>query len=314
MEKTSKGDIHMITAADIRFVHLGIAIENLRNSISVFGFRIAFYGIIIGIGMLAGIWVAQSDAKRRGQDPEIYLDFALYAIIFSIIGARTYYVIFDWDNYKDNLIQVFNLRAGGLAIYGGVIAAVLTLFVFTRVRKLSFFSMADTGVLGLVTGQIIGRWGNFFNCEAFGGYTDSLLAMRIKRSLVNEGMISQELIEHMIVENGVEFIQVHPTFLYESMWNTGLLLFMLWYRKRKKFDGEMLLIYFLGYGLGRSWIEGLRTDQLIFFGTGIPVSQALSMIMVIVSASILVYKHVTLKKGKKENEYGMYERGADSED
>lgn len=286
----------MTTTADIRFVHLGIGIEHLRNSISVFGFRIAFYGIIIGIGMLAGIWIAQSDARRRGQDPDLYLDFALYAIIFSIIGARIYYVIFDWDQYKDNLIQVFNLRAGGLAIYGGVIAAVLTLFVFTRVRKLSFFSMADSGCLGLVTGQIIGRWGNFFNCEAFGGYTDSLFAMRIKRSLVNESMISQELLDHLIVEEGVEFIQVHPTFLYESVWNLGLLLFMLWYRKRKKFDGEMLLIYLLGYGLGRTWIEGLRTDQLIFFGTGIPVSQALSVILVVASASALVYQHRKLKK------------------
>ena len=292
----------MLTAADIRFVHLGLGIEHLRNSISVFGFRIAFYGIIIGIGMLAGIWIAQSDARRRGQDPELYLDFALYGIIFSIIGARTYYVIFDWDNYKNDLIQIFNLRAGGLAIYGGVIAGVLTLLVFTRVKKLSFFSMADTGVLGLITGQIIGRWGNFFNCEAFGGYTDSLLAMRIKRSLVNPGMISQELLDHLIVENGVEYIQVHPTFLYESMWNLGLLIFMLWYRKRKKFDGEMLLIYLLGYGLGRSWIEGLRTDQLIFFGTGIPVSQALSMLLVLISGTVLVYRHRQLKKAKKGEE------------
>ena len=289
----------MLTAADIRFVHLGLGIEHLRNSISVFGFRIAFYGIIIGIGMLAGIWIAQSDARRRGQDPDLYLDFALYGIIFSIIGARTYYVIFDWDNYKNNLIQIFNLRAGGLAIYGGVIAGVLTLLVFTRVKKLSFFSMADTGVLGLITGQIIGRWGNFFNCEAFGGYTDSFLAMRIKRSLVNPGMISQELLDHLIVENGVEYIQVHPTFLYESMWNLGVLIFMLWYRKRKKFDGEMLLIYLLGYGLGRSWIEGLRTDQLIFFGTGIPVSQALSMLLVLISGTVLVYKPKQLKKAKK---------------
>ena len=213
--------------------------------------------------------------------------------------TRTYYVIFDWDNYKNDLIQIFNLRAGGLAIYGGVIAGVLTLLVFTRVKKLSFFSMADTGVLGLITGQIIGRWGNFFNCEAFGGYTDSLLAMRIKRSLVNHGMISQELLDHLIVENGVEYIQVHPTFLYESMWNLGVLIFMLWYRKRKKFDGEMLLIYLLGYGLGRSWIEGLRTDQLIFFGTGIPVSQALSMLLVLISGTVLVYKHKQLKKAKK---------------
>lgn len=288
------------SGADLSFIHLGITIEHLQNHISIFGFRIAFYGIIIGCGMLAGIWLAQSDAKRRGQDPDLYLDFALYAIIFSIIGARTYYVIFEWDAYKDNLLQVFNLRAGGLAIYGGVIGAVLTLIVFTRIRKQSFFSMADSGVLGLVLGQIIGRWGNFFNCEAFGGYTESLFAMRIKRSLVNPSMISQELIDHLIVEQGVEYIQVHPTFLYESVWNLCLLMFMLWYRKRKRFDGEMFLIYLLGYGIGRSWIEGLRTDQLLLFGTGLPVSQCLSIILAVGAASALFWKHKQLGNGEKE--------------
>ena len=286
--------------ADISFVHLGITIENLKNQISVFGFSIAYYGIIIGIGMLTGIWVAQNDAKRRGQDPDIYLDFALYGIIFAIIGARLYYVIFEWDMYKDNLLQIFNLRAGGLAIYGGVIGAVLTLIVFTRKRMVSFFSVADSGVLGLITGQIIGRWGNFFNCEAFGGYTDSLLAMRIKRSLVNENMLNGDVLNHLIVENGVEYIQVHPTFLYESLWNLGLLMFMLWYRKRKKFDGEMLWIYLVGYGLGRFWIEGLRTDQLILFGTGIAVSQGLSLILVLASVGVLIYHYCRLFKRQKE--------------
>ena len=279
-----------MNGADIRFVHLGITIEHLKSSISVFGFRIAFYGIIIGIGMLAGIWIAQSDAKRRGQDPELYLDFALYAIICSIIGARIYYVLFEWDYYKENLLQIFNLRAGGLAIYGGVIAGAITMIVYTCAKKVSFFSMADTGVLGLVTGQIIGRWGNFFNCEAFGGYTDSLLAMRIKRSLVNDNMLNADVLSHKIVENGVEFIQVHPTFLYESCWNLCLLLFMLWFRKHKQYDGQMLWIYLCGYGLGRFWIESLRTEQLILFGTGLPVSQALSLVLILAAAGNLIWR------------------------
>ncbi len=286
----------MITAADIRFVHLGLGIQHLRNSISIFGFRIAFYGIIIGIGMLAGIMVARSDAKRRGQDPDLYLDFALYAIIFAIIGARVYYVLFEWENYRNDLIQIFNIRAGGLAIYGGVIGGALTLIIFARLKKISFLSMADTAVLGLVTGQIIGRWGNFFNCEAFGRYTDSLFAMRIRRALVNESMISRNLIDHLIIEEGVEYIQVHPTFLYESVWNLGLLMFMLWYRKRKKFDGEMLFVYLFGYGLGRFWIEGLRTDQLILFSTGIPVSQALSLLLVCIAALALAINHLKLRR------------------
>ena len=288
-----------MNAPDLSFVHLGITIEHMRNSVSIFGFRVTFYGIIIGLGMLAGMWIAMEDAKRRGQDPDLYLDFALYAIIFSIIGARRYYVIFDWQLYKDNPIQILNLRAGGLAIYGGVIGAVLTLIVYARVKKQSFLSMADTGVLGLITGQIIGRWGNFFNCEAFGGYTDNLLAMRIKASIVNPSMISQELWDMRIVENGVEYIQVHPTFFYESMWNLGVLLFLLWFRKRKKFTGEMMWLYFLGYGLGRVWIEGLRTDQLKLPGTGIAVSQLLSAVLVLVSAGVIIWKRRNMAKEQK---------------
>lgn len=292
----------MLSAADISFVHLGIEIEQLKSSISVFGFTIAFYGIIIGIGIIAGIVMAERDAVRSGQNPEIYLDFAIYGIIFSIIGARLYYVVFAWDSYKNNLLQIFNIRGGGLAIYGGVIAGVLTLYIFCRVKRQHFFRMADSACIGLITGQIIGRWGNFFNSEAFGGYTDNLFAMRIKRSLVNESMISKELLEHLIFVDGVEYIQVHPTFLYESAWNLGVLIFMLWYRKRKTFDGEMLCLYLLGYGLGRLWIEGLRTDQLILFSTGIPVSQVLSGVLVLASAGIIILQYTKRNKSKKTEE------------
>ncbi len=279
----------MTTAADLSFVHLGITIDHMVKSFSIGGISFAFYGLIIGIGMVCGILMAQSDAKRRGQDPEIYLDFAIYGILFAIIGARLYYVAFQWDYYKDNLAEIINLRKGGLAIYGGIIAAVITLYVFAKKKNMSFLSMADTAVLGLVTGQIIGRWGNFFNCEAFGGYTDSLFAMRIKRSIVNANMISQELIDNLIVENGIEYIQVHPTFLYESVWNIGVLLFMLWYRKRKHFDGEVLLTYFAGYGIGRAWIEGLRTDSLLVPGTGLAVSQLLSIVLAVAALILLFY-------------------------
>ena len=268
---------------DVSFPHLGIYIKHLVNHIDIFGFRIAFYGIIIALGMLAGINLACADAKRRGQNPELYLDFAMYAIIFSIIGARTYYVIFEWDMYKNDLLQIFNLRGGGLAIYGGVIAAVITLIVFTKVKKQSFFSMADSGVLGLILGQIIGRWGNFFNAEAFGGYTDSLFALRYRLDIVGTGMLNNDVLSHVMETDGVKYIQVHPTFLYESCWNLALLIFMLWYRKRKKFNGEVFFIYLGGYGLGRMIIEGLRTDSLLLPHTNIAVSQLLAGICFVVS-------------------------------
>lgn len=273
---------------DVSFPHLGIYINHLVNHINIFGFRIAFYGIIIALGMLAGINMACADAKRRGQNPELYLDFAMYAIIFSIIGARTYYVIFEWDMYKDDLLQIFNLRAGGLAIYGGVIAAVITLIVYCRVKKQSFFSMADSGVLGLILGQIIGRWGNFFNAEAFGGYTNSLFALRYKLDIVGSGMLNDNVLSHVMDIDGVKYIQVHPTFLYESCWNLLVLVFMLWYRKRKKFDGEVFFIYLGGYGLGRMIIEGLRTDSLLLPHTNIAVSQLLAGICFVVSIICII--------------------------
>ena len=264
----------MTEGADVSFVHLGITIEHLRNSISIGGFEIAFYGIIIGIGMLAGLYMAQKDARRRGQDPELYLDFALYAIIFSIIGARLYYVIFDWELYKDNPIEIFNLRGGGLAIYGGIIGAVLTLIVFTKVRKVSFFSMADTGCIGLITGQIIGRWGNFFNQEAYGAAVKSLnyLPSFIRDQMYIDGSYRQ------------------PTFLYESSWNLLGFLLILILRRKPQFlrQGEITAFYLIWYGFGRMIIEGMRTDSLMF--AGLRVSQWLSMILILVGLAIIIYQ------------------------
>ena len=285
----------------ISFPNLGIMIENLPKSISVFGrFDIAFYGIIIGLGIAMGYIVASFQAVRTGQDKEIYLDFAMYAVIISIIGARIYYVAFSWNDYKDDLLQIFNLRAGGLAIYGGVTGGVLTGFVYSKIKKMKFTLLADTACAGLITGQIIGRWGNFFNKEAFGDYTNNLLAMRLSTYDVHENAITRKMLE-MAEEGGyVGFIQVHPTFLYESVWNLFILIIILLYTKHKKFDGELFLIYMGGYGLGRAFIEGLRTDQLTFGNTGIAVSQVLAFALFIVSTGIIIYNRVLIKKKIKK--------------
>lgn len=276
----------------IAFPNLGIQLNHVGKSVSVFGFDIAFYGMIIGIGILAGVLVALQEAKRTKQDTEIYLDFAIYAVLCSIIGARIYYVAFSWDHYKDNLLQIFNLRQGGLAIYGGVIGAVLTLVIYTKVKKQNFWLMADTGCMGLVTGQIIGRWGNFFNREAFGGYTDNLLAMKLPVNAVRNHEITEQMWRH--VEDGC--VQVHPTFLYESLWNLGVLICLLIYRKKKHFDGELFFLYLGEYGLGRVWIESLRTDQLTIGTTGIAISQVLAGCMVLLSAGIIIYKNFRIRK------------------
>ncbi len=280
--------------ADVRFPHLGIEIENLGKSIDIGGFSIAYYGIIISLGMIFGYLMAAYQAKRTNQSAEMYLDLALWDIVFAVVGARTYYVIFSWDYYSKNPAEIVNTRGGGMAIYGGIIAGVITTFVFSKVRKVSFLRLVDTACAGLLVGQIIGRWGNFFNREAFGGYTDSFLAMQLKEADVNTSYINAELLEHIATVDGVRYIQVHPTFLYESMWNIIILIIILIFTERRKYNGQLFLIYLLGYGLGRVWIEGLRTDQLILFGTGIAVSQILSALVAIASAGLLIYNY---KKG-----------------
>ena len=280
----------------IDFPHLGIHFSSVGNHITVFGFDIAYYGMIIGAGILAGIFMAVYEAKRTGQKEEDYYDLSICAVIISIIGARAYYVIFSWDMYKDDLLSIFNLRQGGLAIYGGVIAAVLTVIVFAKVKKLSAAQIFDTAGLGLVLGQAIGRWGNFFNREAFGEYTDGLFAMKLPVDAVRSSDITDLMRKHMETVDGVSYIQVSPTYLYESMWCLALLILLLLYRRHKKFQGEVFLMYLFGYGAGRVWIEGLRTDQLWIPGTEIPVSQVLAGTIVVVSFVLIVYNRIKVKK------------------
>ncbi|MBR9947309.1 prolipoprotein diacylglyceryl transferase [Clostridiaceae bacterium Marseille-Q4145] len=279
----------------INFPHLGIYLDHVGKFISVFGFPVAYYGIIMGCSILLGLFLAEREAKRTGQNPDTYTDLVIYAIVVSIICARAYYVIFSWDNYKDNLLSIFNLRQGGIAIYGAVIGAVLTVFVYSRVKKQSFTLMLDTACIGLVAGQILGRWGNFFNREAFGGYTDGLFAMQLPVSAVRAHEITEQMWEHVQIIGGEQFIQVHPTFLYESLWNLIVICFLYWYRTRKKFQGEEFLMYLLGYGMGRIWIEGLRTDQLQIGGTGIPVSQLLAGVLILFSLAMIIRGRNRLK-------------------
>lgn len=282
----------IMNVTDISFPNLGIYLNHVPKSFSIFGFQIALYGVIIGMGVLCGVLMAAYVAKKENLNPDLIWDFAIYAIIFSIIGARIYYVIFQWDMYKDNLLGIFNLRNGGLAIYGAVIAAFTTLWVYCRVKHYSFLQIADICVPGLVLGQVIGRWGNFTNREVFGEYTDNLLAMRLPIEAVRSVDISENVARH--IAEGTNYIQVHPTFLYESLWNLALLLIMLIYRQHKRFQGEMWLLYLGGYGLGRAWIEGIRTDTLFIPHTTLAVSQVLAIILFVVSlaADILIRRRL----------------------
>ena len=290
----------MMGEMDIAFPNLGIYLTNVPKTIMIGSFGIAIYGVVIAIGMLLGLTLSSKVAARTGQDPDVIWDLGPALLFFSVLGARIYYVIFMWDMYKDDPVQIFNLRGGGLAIYGGIIAGFITIYVYCKVKKQKFPLVLDTVMYGLLVGQILGRWGNFFNREVFGEYTDNLLAMRIPVSMVRERDISASIAAHMT--EGTNYIQVHPTFLYEGLWNLALLIFLLLYLKHKRFDGEIALLYFAGYGIGRAIIESIRTDQLYITGTTIPVSMALGIAMAVVSiAADLVIRAKLRKKVTNEN-------------
>ena len=257
---------------DIRFPHLGIVLSHVGRYISIGNFQIMFYGIIIACGFLAGLVVAQQEAKRTGQNPEIYMDYLLW-----------------------------------LGIVGGVIMAIIVLLIFAKVRKQSALLMLDTMTMGLLLGQIMGRWGNFFNREAFGGYTNGPLAMQIPLKYFEQyGRVSElktsGILDHLVTltVNGenLSYIQVHPTFLYEGLWNLLILLCIFLYRKHKKFDGELLCIYLMGYGAGRFFIEGLRVDQLIIGHTGIAVTQVVCICIFVGGLLGMILGRIRHKKGK----------------
>ena len=260
---------------EINFPNLGIYLDHVGKNISIFGFSIAYYGIVIVTGMMIAIWIAQREAKRTGQNPEQYLDLAMIGIAAGILGARIYYVIFAWDYYKDDLLSIFNIRQGGLAIYGGIIGGGITLLVVAKVKKIPSAVLLDLAGMGVIIGQCIGRWGNFMNREAHGAVTEAFLKMGLQDAA---GVVTY----------------YHPTFLYESMWNLIGFIGLHLFSKKRKFDGEVFLLYVAWYGLGRAWIEGLRTDSLYLFSTGIRVSQLVAIVSFLAAAGILAW--VLLKK------------------
>ena len=247
-----------------------------------------WYAVFILIGAAAGIFIVTREAKNTGQEKDLYIDLFTYTFPLAVLGSRLYYVAFTWNTNNYTFFDIFNIRQGGLAIYGAVIVCVISTVVFSKIKKLNPWVLCDTAVLGLILGQAIGRWGNFVNREAFGGYTDSLFALRYLKDEV--GRIPESVLQYVIEIDGVEFIQVQPTFLYESVWNFLVFAFLMFYKKYKKFDGEVLMLYFVGYGIGRTVIESLRTDQLLLPFLNLPASLVLSVLLVLFGGSFIVYK------------------------
>lgn len=260
----------------ITFPNLGISVNPSRVAFTVLGKDIYWYGIIIAAGFLLAVIYAMRRAPSFGLTEDNILDMLFVAVPLAIVCARLYYCIFYWDLYRDNPIAILYVWEGGLAIYGGVIGAVIGVAIFCRVKKLPIGPLLDVGGLGLLIGQMIGRWGNFMNREAHGAVTDSFFKMGIADAAGN-----------------VTYYQ--PTFLYESVWNLVGFVALHFYSKRRKFDGEVFLLYLAWYGLGRAWIEGLRTDSLYLFNTGIRVSQLLAALSCVAAIAVLVYVRVVRK-------------------
>ena len=256
----------------ISFPMLGGLTLNPPSYFLLFGRPVYFYGVLIGLGFLLAINFCARRARRFGLKEEDVYDTAIWLIPCSILGARLYYVLFRLDYYLAHPNEFLAIHNGGLAIYGGVIAGAITVVLICRKKKIPVGAMLDNICYGLLIGQIIGRWGNFMNREAFGAETTVFCHMGLT------------------APDGTT-IYVHPTFLYESLWNLGVLLFLLWFERtgRRRFDGHCVTLYFLLYGLGRFWIEGLRTDSLYLGNTGIRVSQALSLVLVLLSGALLLY-------------------------
>jgi phosphatidylglycerol---prolipoprotein diacylglyceryl transferase len=242
-----------------------------RIAFTIFGIDVMWYGILMATGMILGTLIAIKEAKRVGIKEDDILDLAIIAIPAGLIGARLYYVLFNWGYYSNNPSQIFNFRGGGMAIHGALIGGVLAGYIFSRYKKLNFFKLADTVIIGMPLAQAIGRWGNFINKEAHGGPTT-----------LPWGIM-------------VDGVKVHPTFLYESIWDFGIFIFLWIFRKKKSYEGQVIVLYAILYSLGRFFIEGLRTDSLMI--GPLRMAQVISLVGVI--GGIIVHLYLS-KKNKKE--------------
>lgn len=271
---------------DIAFPNIGVFITNLKNTITIGNFTIAYYGIIIALGMLIAFTVVTRLAKKLKTDEDIFYDIFIIVIVFGIIGARAYYVIFRWDYYQIRPYEILDIRAGGLAVFGGILLAGAAIIVYCIWKKVNFLKVLDLTMIGVALGQAIGRYGNFFNMEAFGEYTNNLLAMRMRAEYIDSANITFTQALNIINENGVDYIQAHPTFFYESTLNLILFAILIYIiLKKHKFDGQILATYLIGYGAIRFFVESLRTDSLML--GSFRISQIVAILCVV--AGMVIY-------------------------
>ena len=271
---------------EISFPGLGIEINPIR-SINIFGLSIHLYGIVIALGLMLAVIYACRRSKQFGLKAEDLTDGVLFIVPFAVLCARLYYCIFEWDSYKGDFLRIFRIWEGGLAIYGGVIGAAIGIVVFARVKKIRVGAVLDITSLGFLIGQSIGRWGNFFNREAFGAETNSILRMGLLNKYTNQ------------------ITYYHPTFLYESLWNAAGFVLLHHLSKKRKYDGQVALLYVAWYGLGRTFIEGLRMDSL-YWGP-FRVSQLLAALSCFAAVAALMFFHYFKQPDSSKMQVRLFE-------
>lgn len=276
----------------ITFPHLGMEFEQVSRGFSIFGFVISRYSILLVVGIIVAVGLTAIEAERTMQYAEEYLELSIWVGAFSIIGARALYVVLEWPYFAQHPLQILNLRKGGLALYGAIFAGILVAWIYSVFRQMSLGLILDTSLIGMVFLQIIGRFGDFFNREGFGEYTDGLFAMQIPVDMVRVSDVTERMKNHMEVIGGVRMIQVHPAFAYEIVWCFVLLLILSIYRSSKRFDGEIFLLYLMGYSIGRIGIESLRTDRMLIWGTKIPAMIVIGGISIVICLIILIYNWI----------------------
>lgn len=273
----------------ILFPNIGLEFEHVGTGISIFGFEITFFGILLGLSILLGTGLIIWDVYNNGRNMEEYLTLEIWVLLLGLIGARLYYVIFRMEDYQNLLLDFFLLRNGGMTFYGALIAGIVTVLVYAKIHKLSEGQLLDTACVGLAAGQILSSLGLYFNREGFGEYTNGLLAMQIPADSVSIHAVTETMRKHIDIIGGERYIQVEPLFLMEFIWAIGVLAVLILYKHKRNFQGELFLLYVVLYSMGQFWIEGLRVDTITIPGIGWKVVRVTAAIMIVMAMMIMIY-------------------------
>ena len=273
----------------ILFPNIGLEFAHVGTGISIFGFEITFFGILLGLSILLGTGLVIWDVYNNGKDMEEYLTLVIWTLVTGLFGARLYYVAFCMEDYQNNIWDFFLIRNGGMSFYGALIAGIITVIIYANVRKLSEGQILDTACIGVAAAQILASLGLYFNREGFGEYTDGLLAMQIPADSVSVHAVTETMRKHIDVIGGERYIQVEPLFIMEFLWAVAVLALLVLYKYRRHFEGELFLIYVVLYSIGQFWIEGLRVDTLTIPVLGWKAVRVTALVMIILAMVILLY-------------------------